>query len=253
MTAAGFCGLIANFVMLVRHLFELSPTFLCAGNLMQMSMKRSVIGILAAIMLAAGGYVGFQQYRALQVLQSLRPTVQLASAYLDEFYALERDHGSISLAQYCEKADAALNDLDSKLAELKSRSGHEHAELYSIVAMHVETSRQSIREFSAFARLRLDHESAKKAADNSVSKLQISRNYSELKYARTNADSAIKELKEARMKSEKSMALVYASAAQVKSQRHVLKDRFGIEAVVSQDGLDYVLNKFTSDPGKNSA
>ncbi|HEV2612068.1 MAG TPA: hypothetical protein VGU61_17520 [Noviherbaspirillum sp.] len=216
-------------------------------------MKKTIIGALFIILLAVGGYFGFQQYRVLQVLHTLKPTVQLASAYLDEFYALEKNSGDLTLAEYDEKANAAVDDLEKKLAELKNRTGQGHEELYSMVVTHVETSRQSIREFSAFARLRMDHEFAKEAADTSVSKLHTSRNHREFKYARSNAGAAIKDLKEARLKSEKSFALVYASAAQVKSQRHVLQNRFGTKSVVSKDGLDYILNKYSGEPGKNPA
>ncbi|WP_334187727.1 hypothetical protein [Noviherbaspirillum sp.] len=215
-------------------------------------MKKVITGLLIITVLAASAYFGVQQYRLAEVLNTLRPTVQLASNYLDEFYALEGNPEGISLAEYCEKANAALNDLDKELVGLKRRSGTEHDELYSIVALHIETSQQSIREFSAYARHRLDHESAKESADDSVAKLQTSRNHRELKITRTHAEIAIKDLKEARLKSEKSMALVYASAALVKSQRHVLENRFGTKSVVSRDRLDYILNKFNGEPGKNS-
>lgn len=216
-------------------------------------MKKSIISALFIVLLATGGHFGFQQYRMQQVLHTLKPTVQLASAYLDEFYALEKNSADLTLAEYCEKADAAVNDLEKKLAELKNQTSQEHEVLYSMVVTHVETSRQSIREFSVLARLRLEHESAKEAADISVSKLHTPRNHRELRYARTSAEAAIKDLKEVRLRHEKSIALVYASAAEVKSQRHVLQDRFGAKSVVSKDGLDYVLDKFTGEPGRNSA
>ncbi len=208
--------------------------------------------LLFTVILAASAYFGVEQYRSFEVVSTLRPTVQLASAYLDEFYALEKNSDGVPLAEYGERADAALEDLEKKLLELKTRSGAEHDELYSLVAVHIETSQQSIREFSAFARHRLDHESAKESADNSVAKLHTSRNHREMNLTRAHADVAIKDLKEARLKSEKSMALVYAWAAQVKSQRHVLEKRFGTKSVVSKDRLDYILNKFNGESSRNS-
>lgn len=194
-----------------------------------------IVAIALALVVAIGGWVGWNKYQSGQETKAAAQSVQAASTKTERQLNARKEDG-ITFAEYFKRESLVMDDLDQEISGLQAREwGYAPGDRDSAIAF-IEQCKAILRSDQAEARLMLEEQNAKNAVDSAKKDLDEANSSASTEWALKRYDRAsqdrievlnnlIKNAKESKGKIEKLLA-----------SDEAVKSRFGQEVGLS-DGM----------------
>ncbi|MEM5325207.1 hypothetical protein VSR34_01165 [Paraburkholderia sp. JHI2823] len=163
-------------------------------------MKKTTLSAVVVAVIAAsiGGAFAYRSHARTAEIDSMRPAVNLTSAYVSQVLQADTKPSSMTFGEFFSKTNQALEEIDKKEIELKSQDIKYAVDERATALAYMASAQEAIRGESALYHKKSDVKFAFSQTDDAIAEMtsaSTSDNPYSFKYARERADKALERAK----------------------------------------------------------
>ena len=210
-------------------------------------MKKN-IAVAIAIALASSiiCYFGYQKYKLNEFIELASPHIKNTSLRVANELGYELDQSTkITFKEIFNKLEEDISEMDKRNLEVQTITNAKNKDISAPAVEYIKACQVLARSLLDYNRKLLGRNSASDWADSQLADYKASIGTYSSEYAKKSTDKAINDLEKANSDYFETMPGIIDSAKKLKASREVASKIFQNEALVSQDRLDELINKFT--------
>lgn len=212
---------------------------------------KAIVGIALAMVVAVGGWIGWNKYQSRQETMVAARSIQAASTQMERQLSARKEDG-ITFAEYFKRGSLVMESLDQEISSLQARQwDYEPSDRDSAMAF-IEQCKAILRADRAEANLMLEEQNAEKIVNSAKKELDEARSSAAIEWALKHYDRASKERIEALNNLIKNIEESKGKIEKLLASDEAVKSRFGQEIGLSDDMIKGYKKQIGQEKGNST-